>query len=253
MRVGVPPSAPSPSTEVYHFVFLIFIPVYFIIFCILLYHLDFYIMKRQNKVKIQWSSNFAYAIGLLTTDGNLSKDGRHLNLTSKDKDLINIFKGCLGIKNKIGRKARERSKTKKYFQVQFGDKNFYEFLLSLGLKPTKSKTLKSLNILDDYFVDFLRGCIDGDGNIKVSEHPQSQYPQLQVRLFSASPLFLNWLKDGLSKQIKVQGGWIEKYNTNYVLAYGKSDSIKLLNFIYYKGVNNYLDRKYKIAKQFLRT
>jgi len=57
-------------------------------------------MKRQNKVKIQWSSNFAYAIGLLTTDGNLSKDGRHLNLTSKDKDLINIFKGCLGIKNK---------------------------------------------------------------------------------------------------------------------------------------------------------
>ncbi|MEK7574528.1 MAG: hypothetical protein AAB514_03305, partial [Patescibacteria group bacterium] len=57
-------------------------------------------MKRLSKVLIEWSPNFAYAIGLIATDGNLSKDGRHLNMTSGDKDMILTFKKCLGLKNK---------------------------------------------------------------------------------------------------------------------------------------------------------
>lgn len=146
-------------------------------------------MKRLSKVKIEWSPRFAYAIGLITTDGNLSKDGRHMNMTSKDKEMIITFKKCLNIKNKIGRKTREKSKIKKYFQVQFGDKNLYEFLLSLGLTPAKSKTLGDLRIPNYYFCDFLRGCIDGDGCIRIAYHPESKHPQLQVRLISASPSF----------------------------------------------------------------
>ena len=64
-------------------------------------------MKPQNKVKIKWSPEFAYAIGLLTTDGNLSPDGRHLNFTSKDKELTELLRDCLGIKNTIGKKGRK--------------------------------------------------------------------------------------------------------------------------------------------------
>ncbi len=211
-------------------------------------------MKRQNKVNIHWSSAFAYAIGLITTDGNLSKDGRHLNMTSKDISQIHLFKKCLCLKNKIGRKAREKSKIKKYFQVQFGDKNFYAFLLSIGLMPNKSKIISSLKIPSIYFADFLRGCIDGDGCINIFNHPESQYPQLRIRLCSASLKFLKWIKNQITEQIKITNGWIEnKYGNVYVLVYGKSDSIKLLKFIYYNKVKYYLYRKYKIAKQFLRT
>jgi hypothetical protein len=62
-------------------------------------------MKPLKKTKIKWSSNFAYAIGLLVTDGNLSKDGRHIELTSKDKEQIINFIYCLKIRNnKIGTK-----------------------------------------------------------------------------------------------------------------------------------------------------
>src|SRR3989344_5576389 len=110
-------------------------------------------MKRLNKVKILYSSKFFYAIGLLATDGNLSKDGRHLNMTSKEKEMIITFKMCLGINNKIGRKTRGGSTVKKYFQVQFGDKNFYSYLLSIGLTPAKSKTIAQLDIPDNYFAD----------------------------------------------------------------------------------------------------
>lgn len=209
-------------------------------------------MRRLSKVKIQWSPDFAYAIGLIATDGNLSKDGRHLNMTSKDKDLIHVFKKCLHLNNKIGRKTREKSKIKKYFQIQFGDKNFYGFLLSLGLTPAKSKTIGPLDIPKDFFADFLRGCIDGDGNIDIHNHPESQHLQLRVRLFSASKNFLRWIKNELVRQPRLKGGWIENYNSVSVLSYGKSDSVILLNFIYYNDVTSYLKRKYLVARPFLR-
>lgn len=59
-------------------------------------------LKPKEIVKKIWSTELAYAVGLLTTDGNLSKDGKHINLTSKDLDQIKTFKKCLGLKNKIG-------------------------------------------------------------------------------------------------------------------------------------------------------
>ena len=76
------------------------------------------------------------------------------------------------------------------FVIQFGDRIFYDFLISLGITPAKSKTIASLKIPEKYFADFLRGCIDGDGDIDVHSHPESQHPQLRIRLVSASPKFL---------------------------------------------------------------
>ena len=211
-------------------------------------------MKRLSKVKIEWSPEFAYAIGLLTTDGNLSPDQRHINMTSKDEELIIKFKQCLNLDNKIGRKSRGGSNIKKYFVIQFGDRNFYDFLLSVGLRPAKSKTLKSLKIPKIYFSDFLRGCIDGDGSLGTFKRPESRHPQLRVRLYSASALFLKWIKKEISSiaEIDVKNGWITEENNIFTLAYAKDNSIKLLNYIYYPDVNYYLERKYKIAKPFLR-
>ncbi|MCX6789615.1 MAG: hypothetical protein NTZ42_03330 [Candidatus Gribaldobacteria bacterium] len=210
-------------------------------------------MKRLSKVKIEWSAKFSYAVGLMATDGNLSKDGRHMDMTSKDEEMILSFKECFGIKNKIGRKSRGGSKEKRYFRIQFGDKNFYNFLLSIGFTPTKSKTLGRLMIPCEYFADFLRGCIDGDGNIRIAKHPESQYPQLRISLYSASPLFLRWIKDEILKLVCPSGGWIGQDRNIEVLHYAKSDSIKLLNFIYYSRELFCLNRKYIIAEPFLRT
>ena len=207
--------------------------------------------KRLSKVKISWNTDFAYAIGLIVTDGNLSKDGRHMNMTSKDLEMIDNFKKCLGLNNKVGRKSRSDSKDKKYFQVQFGDRNFYDFLLSLGITPTKSKTIGALAIPDLYFADFLRGCIDGDGSIVVTKHPESKHPQLRARVYSASLDFIKWLKKKIETNTRIKKGYIGHPGSVYVVSYGKADSIKILKFIYYKGVNFYLKRKYDIAKAFL--
>src|SRR3989344_1036593 len=119
-------------------------------------------MRPQNKVRIKWSPEFAYAIGLLTTDGNLSPDGRHITLVSNDKEQIITFRRCLGLNNKISNNMSGTSK-RLGFRIQFGDVNFYKFLLSIGLMPNKSKILGEIKIPDKYFFDFLRGHFDGDG------------------------------------------------------------------------------------------
>src|SRR5712672_2429786 len=54
----------------------------------------------RNK-KYAWSPEIAYVIGVLTSDGNLSKDGRHLNITSADVDLLETVRGCLCLTNSI--------------------------------------------------------------------------------------------------------------------------------------------------------
>src|SRR3989338_5725455 len=118
--------------------------------------------RPQSKVKIEWSPEFAYAIGLLTTDGSLSIDGRHINFTSKDVELVELFKKCLNLQNRIGLKSGV-TKIKNISQVQFGDVNFYKFLQSIGLMPRKTKLLAALEVPDWYFFDFLRVNFDGDG------------------------------------------------------------------------------------------
>jgi len=59
------------------------------------------------------------------------------------------------------------------------------------------------------------------------------------------------MKVKIAKLFKIKGGWIENYGGIYVLSYGKSDSIKLLKKMYYYRVRYFLNRKFKIARQFM--
>lgn len=207
---------------------------------------------RKNKVKLIWNNNFAYIIGIIATDGNLSSDLRHIVITSKDYEMVKNCRKYLEITNKFTRTARGGSKDKKYYMFQFGDKNFFNFLLDLGLTPKKSKTISKLKIPQKYFGDFLRGCIDGDGSISISSHPESRHPQYKVRLCSASKKFLDWILKMCKILFKIKGGSICKLKSSsiYILLFGKKDSIIILNEIY-KGNVLCLSRKKKIALKIL--
>src|SRR3989344_928466 len=209
-------------------------------------------MRRLSKTKIEWSPKFAYAIGLIATDGCLCNDGRHIDFTSKDEELVLKFRECLGVKSKIGVKYRGNDKYQKTkcFRIQIGDINFYEFLLSIGLSPRKSKNIGQLKIPDRFFIDFLRGCIDGDGSIGFYSHPESKHPQFRIRLVSASEAFVDWLKLKIKDIFLIDGGWIHKSRDVSVLSYAKSDSIKLVDFLYKDKNCVCLSRKYAEVRKF---
>lgn len=207
-------------------------------------------MRPLGKIQRLWNPDLAYAIGLITTDGNLSCDGRHINFTTKDYDLALTYRDALKINNVIGRKARAGQAEKKYYVVQFGDILFYRFLQELGLTPNKSKTLGALRVPRPYFFDFYRGCIDGDGSIQTFKHPESRHLQLRVRLTSASPSFLEWLLLE-NREIGLRGFIVRRPGLGQ-LEYGKADSIELLNKMYYPGFRHCLKRKLEKAKPYLR-
>ncbi len=204
---------------------------------------------RKSKVKIEWSASFAYAIGLIASDGNISTNGRNFNLTSKDLENVENFRQCLGVDNKIGLKSRGGSEEKKYFCIQIGDINFCDFLNSIGLTKNKSKSIQKVDVPYEFFRDFLRGCHDGDGSIYYFIHPESRKPQYRLSFASASPSFLEWMKQNISLHLGITGGWVGPSKGCHMLRYAKSDSLRILNFMYYVGVRYFLSRKYQTALQ----
>lgn len=206
------------------------------------YHIN---VKPLGKVKLVWSPELAYAVGLITTDGNLSKDGRHLSFTSKDEQLIELFKHCLNITNKVGLKASGSTEEKKYFTVQFGDINFYRFLIKLGLFPNKTHTLGSLKIPGPYFFDFLRGHFDGDGTFYSYWDPRWKSSFMFYLVFlSASETHILWLQNKLFKKLGVKG------HINYSrgvgclqLKYAKKESLLILGKLYPSAHTFCLNRK----------
>ncbi len=189
-----------------------------------------------------WSSDFAYVVGLITTDGCLSKDGRHIDLTSKDIEQIKNFKKILKLTNKIGLKY-SKDRTRKYFRIEFGNVKLYKFLLSIGLTPRKSKTLKEIKIPNKYFADFLRGCLDGDGC--TFSYWSKQWPNsfvLYTCFASASKIFLRWLK---KKIIELYGisGYINQGTRVENLKFGKKSSLVLFKKMYYSDKVICLSRK----------
>ncbi len=207
---------------------------------------------KYKRGPITWSPELAYVIGVIASDGNLSPDGRHINITSKDRGMIFTMKKLLARTSRIGKKSRGGETEKKYYLLQFSDVLFYDFLLSIGLTPAKSKTIGPLNIPTKYFPDFLRGCIDGDGSLGYFIHPESKLPQFRIRLASASPKFLTWVLQILQKEFHIQGGFI--YHTKKsasTLSFGKRDARKILPLMYYEKSLPSLKRKRVVAEAFL--
>lgn len=196
-----------------------------------------------------WSRKIAYCVGLITSDGSLSISGRHVDFSSKDLELIEKISLILGVKNKCSIK---KSGSGSYcYRVQISNVYFYRFLLSVGLIPNKSKQLSGLTIPHDYFFHFLRGCIDGDGNINVYFSKNSRLPQLKIKLSSGSYEFLKWVMTQIQALTLIKDGWIQHEKSVYTLVYGKKSGIILLKEIYKKSYPWYLTRKKDIANQFL--
>lgn len=199
--------------------------------------------KPKAKVNIAWSQNFAYAIGLLTADGCLSKDGRHLDLTSKDKAQIISFKKCLGLSTKISRKLSGAGNLT--YHTQFGDVLFYRFLESIGLTPAKSKTISSLKIPNEYFLDFLRGYFDGDGSsYSYYDSVYENSYRFYISFTSASPRFFDWLRKEIDNSLHITGYLGYNRNNSYVqLKYSKREAMVLIEHMYYSDDLPCLARK----------
>lgn len=206
-----------------------------------------YKMKRGGPISTIWRPELAYTVGLITTDGCLYKDGRHINLTSKDLQLIDTFKNCLGLQNKVGKKKGGFATETWAYNLQFGSVDFYDFLINIGLTPAKSKTLGAIDVPKEYFSDFLRGVFDGDGSFFSYYDPRWRSSFMFYLVFiSASKKHISWLRNKISEYYGVKGhGAHQSYRRAYQLKYAKKEATKIIQAMYHNPSVPCLERKRK--------
>ncbi len=200
--------------------------------------------NKRKELKIE-GANLWYLVGLITTDGCLSSDCRHIDITSKDHLFLKQIKNTIDINNKIT--VKYNSKKQESFHIQIANKNFYDFLLSIGLTPKKSLTLGEIKVPGQYFVDFLRGLIDGDGCIRRWLHSSNNKEQWSLRIYSGSETFINWLQNTAMANLKVNGRVHKNGKNLWVLKFGKMSARIILDRCYYENALA-LERKEQLAK-----
>ncbi len=197
-----------------------------------------------------WSANLAYAIGLIATDGCLANDGLLIDLTSKDREQLLNFSKCVGVDFKVG--SKWNVKGDEYLRIQFKNRFFYDFLLSIGLTPKKSLTMGKIKISNKYFFDFLRGCFDGDGCFYSYWDPRWRSSHMfYLEFVSGSKKHINWLQQELENKIKVKGHITTAFKKNgyYQLKYAKKEAMEIIKKMYYNPNVICLSRKrIKIGK-----
>jgi len=213
----------------------------------------------------RWTPELAYVIGLLVTDGNMSKDGRHITMRSSDAQLLETFKECLNISTEIKQSKNDGWARKPSYRAQFSYVQFYRWLLKIGLFPAKTYTIGKIDLPDKYFKDFLRGHLDGDGCIlthkdhyNTHKNPKYIYTRLWVKFMSASKIHMDWLRENIHRLLSVKGHFSERKPwredqtaSTWNLKFAKKESIKLLSSLYYQPNVPCLIRKRKIAEKFI--
>jgi hypothetical protein len=216
--------------------------------------------SRTATAPIEWTADLAYAVGLIATDGNLSRRPGRLSIVSNDVDLLDMVRQRLNLTAPI--RPHRGGYGHRCHHIAWSDRRFYDWLTTAGLTPAKSLTLGPLAIPDEYFADFLRGCIDGDGSIvtyvdryNTVKSPAYVYTRLFVSIVSASPRFVEWIQARVQCLRGLSGSLAITRSTSrrnmWRLRYAKRESLAVLRWIYYAPELLCLGRKRDIAAPFL--
>jgi hypothetical protein len=196
----------------------------------------------------KWSSNMAYILGYILTDGCIIRgsykgysDSLKFGVQLKDQDILKKIKRELGSAHSI-------SITRNAAYLCIASQKIVDSLKHLSIDYKKSLKEKIPNVPNKYKKDFIRGMIDGDGGISINSR---SYPTL--RLYGGINT-INFVRDYFWNNFKAYsniGKRESKLASNIYLcyiAYRTNTAIKLIDFLY-KDAKIFLDRKYKLAMQ----
>jgi hypothetical protein len=217
--------------------------------------------KSSRPASYQWTPAMAYAVGLIATDGCLIERGRAIAFVSRDAQLVETLLVCLGREPRY-RTDHTRSGQEVY-RFQKKDPVLYRWLEAAGLTPRKSLTLGAIRVPEPLLPDLVRGLLDGDGSIinkvwraDTTRRSDYYYEYLRVHFVSASRPHVEWLHGQLRGTLGLRG-WIGTFirpgrHPSHRLAYGKHDSIKLLEWLYRDPGAPSLLRKKNIWTDYVR-
>ncbi len=189
-----------------------------------------------------WSPEMAYVLGLIITDGCISKTSV-ISLSMNDKELLEKVKKVMGSAHNITPSKHQKG----LYYYHFAREKLVKDLEKLCVVPRKSLIVKFPGVPEAYLPNFIRGVFDGDGSVFYDKR-RPQFP-LRSKFVSGSKDFIIGLQKslellGMPKRTiyaqRTKNGW------SYMFIYDHRNSIKLFNILYKSAENGlFLDRKYK--------
>lgn len=193
-----------------------------------------------------------YLLGAFMTDGCVFKHTKssksyRANIVSKDEDWL------ISIREAICPQLHIAKKKKNIFELRIYNQEIVKWLIAKGCVPRKSLILQMPKVPHQYLPDFIRGCMDGDGCISISNYKKKDrkktYQKIISYISSSSLKFILSLnnligiknsfvtiKPGTGKKIKYK-------NPHYRLIFNDSRARKFLSWIYYPDHKLSLKRK----------
>lgn len=195
---------------------------------------------------------FIYADGWVCCNKDTSNYEFGIELQESDKYVIEKLNSELGGVHKIHKKESEEKiicgnlcKSGVIYGIRVYSKHLIDSLIKHGIETNKTQKETFPVVEDEYFFDFLRGYIDGDGCYYVDG--DNTYMHITCCTYPV----LEYIKEKLTYyNIKTT---IYKENDKKYRIYCTSNEemCKLVNRLYYEDDLFCLQRKYKIIKHFL--
>lgn len=176
----------------------------------------------------------AYFLGLMYSDGSVTKNQFYLKL--KDEDIIQKFREEL----KSSAPIRRIEEPFSAYILTISCKELCNQLIKHGCVPNKTRTIQVPKLREDLYRHFIRGFFDGDGCLQL----QDKIYHCRFDLTSASIKFLKEIRPMITQHAKTNGylGKESKYEV-WHLNYSGHQVENILDWLY-QDSHFYLQRKY---------
>lgn len=188
----------------------------------------------------------AYYLGLLLTDGYISRD-TDIGIDLVDKDCIAFLSKIIGKDYKIY--EQEGNRQTKY-RLILSNKEMVQDLKRLGVTPNKSYTIQAPKLLpkEEKFIPYiLRGIIDGDGCVSPTSSGSAQF-----YIVTMSNDFKDWLVDILENRLFMIDIHVRQneYGLWRIETANQYNILKLISMVYDKPYG--MNRKYTLLRKTFR-
>lgn len=194
----------------------------------------------------------AYTLGLIMSDGNVSKEGNTISITLTQDDsyvLEDINERLLNNKGNICISHKRDKKPRKV--LQFNGKKIKERLADFYIIPDKSHNLIELpsNIPKEFYHHFIRGLYDGDGVCAYyTSHGQQK---VRIGFCAANKNFVENYQKYFIENFDMKKTKIFNTGGCWQCSWGSVKDLQTFFDYIYKDATIFLGRKYKKLNDFL--
>ena len=178
----------------------------------------------------------AYLLGIIQTDGSVRTSNRNAALTiTQHKDYAWYIKDMLlNLSDYVGDTEDRNCR-----QLQVGSKQIVNDLINIGIVPNKTYTqsdedINNLwnSIPEEYKGDFIRGLIDGDGNVSFFTQKSGVNESCNIGFVSVKEHLIDILIDYIYRKFNYKCGKHKDGNVYKLSITDYNKSLEIGNFLY---------------------